>query len=101
MRRWREEGHEDLAKMVEELGFCDNPVDFKYYEFYEVYRPELAPLCQLDHDDVEQEGAAFAWVEKHLADVVAKLVEEGVILEIGRDCSLYKISATIFLALCL
>ena len=46
--------------MVEELGFCDNPVDFKYYGFYEVYHPELAPLCQLDHEDVEQEGAAFA-----------------------------------------
>jgi hypothetical protein len=64
--------------MVEELGFCDNPAGFKYYKFYEVYHPELAPLCQLDHEDVEQEGAAFAWVEKHLADVVAKLVEEGV-----------------------
>jgi len=78
VRRWREKGYEELAKMVEELGFCDNPAGFKYYKFYEVYHPELAPLCQLDHEDVEQEGAAFAWVEKHLADVVAKLVEEGV-----------------------
>ena len=35
-------------------------------------------MCQLDHEDVEQEGVAFAWVERHLAEVVAKLVEEGV-----------------------
>jgi hypothetical protein len=67
------------------LGFCPNPADFKYYRFYEVYHPELASLRGLNFADEEQDRAAFAWVEKHLEEVVAKSVEEGGLpLGIGR-----------------
>jgi len=75
---WREKGNEETAKGLEELGFCPNPADFKYYRFYEVYHPELASFRGLNFADEEQDRAAFAWVEKHLEEVVAKLVEEGV-----------------------
>ena len=74
----REKGDEETAKGVEELGFCPNPADFKYYRFYEVYHPELASLRGLDFSDAEQDKAAFEWVERHLEEVVEKLVKEGV-----------------------
>jgi len=75
---WREKGRKDVVRGLEEQGFNANPADFKYYRFYEVYHPELASLRGLDFSDAEQDKAAFEWVEKHLEEVVEKLVKEGV-----------------------